>query len=333
MKLDLSQKSITGKVYSDIIKNGLILLGEKVAVAVSGGADSICLLSILLELKDKLGIEILACHYNHRLRESESDADEKFVHDFCGERGVECIIGRAKVKNSLKSEESAREARYDFFEKVSAGEHVDRICLAHNLNDLAETVLFRLIRGSGFRGLKAIPRKREKFVRPLLNISRIEIEKYLADRYLEFRVDQTNADIVYSRNKIRHLVLPQIVKINPNIIETLGLSAEVFADDYDFLEKNARQALKKIILEKTSKEFILDRQKWLSLPSSMKRLTLRLAIDELAGLEDISLKQLEEVISVLDKGHGKKQKLLPHSLRISLDHGKIKAEKIIDRNK
>ncbi len=321
------QKSITGKVYTEIIKNNLFSAGEKVAVAVSGGADSICLLSILLELKDKLDIELFACHFNHRLRGEESNADEKFVSDFCQSRGIECFIGRAERKNSYKSEDAARKARYAFFENLLAGESVDKIAIAHNANDQAETVLLRLIRGSGLNGLKAIIPARQKFVRPLLSISRFEIDEYLKVHTISYRTDSSNSDLAYLRNQIRHEILPDLTKLNPNIISTLANSAKNIGDDYDYLEESAWQNLQSIIIKKNTDGIILDHKKWLLLHPALKRLTLRLAIAEQADLNDITTKQIDSAVEMLERGRGKKWQPLPHSLRISLAGGKIKIEK------
>ena len=327
------QKSITGKVYTEIIKNNLFSAGDKIMVAVSGGADSICLLSVLTELKDKLNIELSVAHFNHRLRGEESDEDEKFVHDFCQRQGIECYIGRAEKENKYKSEDQARIARYDFFEKLLAGESVDKIALAHNLNDQAETVLLRLIRGSGFRGLKAIPRERQNFIRPLLPISRSEIEKYLECHRQLFRTDYSNSDVAFVRNKIRHEILPKIAEINPNIVETLGNSTKNITDDYDYIEESARQSLGSIITDQASHSLSLDYKRWLILHPALKRQTLRLVIADITDLIDITSKQIEEVLEVLERGRGKKMKALPHSLRIGLDGGKIKIEKIKKESK
>lgn len=324
--VDLSQKSITGKVYNEIIKNNLISAGDKIMVAVSGGADSICLLNILIELKDRLNIKLSACHFNHCLRGAESDKDEQFVRDFCSRQGIECVVGRADRENKYKSEDQARKARYDFFENLLAGESVDKIVLAHNLNDQAETVLLRLIRGSGFRGLRAIPQTREKFIRPLLIISRSEIEKYLKEYHQTFRTDSTNSDMVFARNKIRHKILPKIAEINPNIIETLGNSARIFEDDYSYLEETATKHLADIEVEKRIKSLTLDYHGWSNLHPALKRLVLRLAIAEISDLTDISAKQIDEVVDVLESGHGKKYKALPHSLRIGLYSDKIRID-------
>lgn len=318
-----SQKDIEIKVLKYIREKNLILPSEKVCVALSGGADSICLLDILFELKDKLKIKISACHFNHRLRGVESDEDQKFVEKFCAERGIQLYVDSAPQKNKYKNENEAREARYHFFQKVMAGESQDKIALGHHLNDLAETVIMRTVRGSGNRGLKSIPALRGKFCRPLLSISRIEIESYLRDRQISFRMDSTNDDDTISRNLVRHQVLPLLSTINPNIIETLGNSANVARDDYDFLLLSARASLNEIILVEAPDSIKLDRSSWIGLHNSMKRLTLRLAIEKLVGLDDLTFKQIEEAILVIERGEGKKFKPLPHSLRIELRDGKI----------
>lgn len=326
--LDISQKTTIGKVYSAIVQNKMIQPGDRIVVAVSGGADSICLLTILLELKDKLGISLSVAHFNHRLRGVESDKDEKFVADFCKERGVHCHLGRANKAGELKSEEKAREARYKFFLSL-VGEYADTIALAHNQNDQAETVLLRLVRGSGFRGLRAIPPTRKNFIRPLLTISRSEIEHFLEARHLTFRTDASNSDPVFVRNKIRAQILPQLAEINPNIIETLANSARVIGLDYEFLENIAATSLQKLISSQTEHSLELKYKDWLLLHPALKRLTLRLAVSELVNLADVTVKQIEETVTMLEKGYGKKFKLLPHSLRIALESDKIKIDRVI----
>lgn len=318
-----SQKSIETKIYKYIQTKKLINAGEKVCVAVSGGADSVCLLAVLLALQTRLNCEILVCHFNHRLRGEDSDNDEKFILNLCEKWGVKCLIGRAEKKNIYKNESQAREARYHFFQKIMRGESLDKIALAHNLNDSAETVIMRMIRGTGYRGLKSIPPQREKFCRPLLQISRLEIEKYLVDHDISYRIDKTNFNLDLTRNFIRHEILPKFADLNPNILETLGNSGAIIQDDYEYLTEIGREKLKKIRLETADNSMKLDYEAWSGLHSSMRRLTLRLAIESISSLDDISYKQIDEVVAMLLKGEGKKKKSLPHSLIITLDSGKI----------
>ena len=320
---NLSQKSIAGRVYLEILKKDLYKKGDRVAVALSGGPDSICLTELLIDLSGKLGISILACHYNHRLRGEESDKDEKFVLDFCRKRGIECHVGRAPQKNLYKNEEQAREARYLFFKKILKEGRADKIALAHHLNDFAETILLRLIRGTGIRGVRSIPALRELFTRPLLQISRREIEEYLAKNKLKYRSDLSNFDTDIPRNQIRHEIIPVLAKLNPNIIEALGNFGLVSFDDYDFLELSAEKEFKKLLISESDQDLSLSYKDWCDLHHSLQRMVLRIGIKQLVGLNDVTFKQLEEVIDVLNNGEGKKFKSLPHSLYIELRSGKI----------
>lgn len=320
--LPFNQKSIVGKVYRDIKKSRLIEEGDHIVVAVSGGADSIALLDILMNLRSQLHISLSACHFNHLLRGEASEEDESFVEEFCRKNGIECEVGRAKAKNLYKSENSAREARYTFFEKISE-QGRGKIALAHQKNDLAETLLMRIIRGSGSRGLSSIPASRGNFIRPLLSVSRSEIESYLEERHLAYRTDQSNFDLDFLRNRIRHEVIPMLEKINPNILETLATEAVQFQDDSALLDKVIAQKLDHLILESSTDSVSLDYAKWLKLDIALKRVVLREAIASFDNLLDITFKQIAEATDLLEKGINKKFKLLPHSLRIELKNAKI----------
>lgn len=318
-----SQKSIYGQVYKTILAYGLIKKGDRVIVALSGGPDSMALFSILRELGEKLSMEIIVCHFNHRLRGEASDQDEQFVIKKCHEFGVECIVGRADRKNRYKSENTAREARYSFFEKILEEGRGDSVAIAHNQNDQAETVLMRLIRGTGIRGLKSILYKRQKFIRPLLDISREEIETFLKNEKIPFVVDQSNFSCDYQRNEIRTHLLPYLATINPNILETLTNISKSASVDYNFIEQNSVKAMNDIITESHQDKIYFNYKKWLNLHPALQVMVLRLGLETLVSLDDISVTQIEEAVSVLKKGVGRKYKRLPHSLIIELNDGKI----------
>jgi len=322
------QKSILGKVKKTILNNQLIQKDDRIVVAVSGGADSISLLSILMQLRDDLHFSLSACHFNHRLRGEASDADEKFVQKICDQWGIDLITGGAPKKNQYKNEDMARDARYAFFEKILEEGRGDKIAIAHHQNDSAETFLMRLLRGSGLKGLGSIPLSRGQFIRPLLCLSRAEIESYLAEKKIRYQTDETNSDEKLLRNKLRCSTLPYLSQINPNIIETLASTAEVFQDDYDLLNLIGENNLAKITLRTDKNAIHLNYRAWLALHPSMQRLTLRLALEKVGCLKDISLSQIGEMDNLLKKGAGKKKKLLPHSLRMELENAKIKISKI-----
>lgn len=324
----ISQKSFLGKVLKTNREQGLIQKGETIIAAVSGGADSICLLEALNGLKDKLQIKLLACHFNHRLRGEESDRDQEFVQKFCDERGIELILGSAPDKNLYKNEASAREARYSFFEKILEEGRGDKVATAHNLNDNSETLVLRLIRGAGLRGLSSIPFSRqEKIIRPLLSVTRQEIESFLSARKIDYRQDKSNFDRSFDRNKVRLDIIPLLLKMNPNFLETSGKMADQIREDYDYLDLETKKAFGKVKLTSGDNQIKIDRTKWLKLHPSMQRGVLREAISRLDTLSDITQKQIDEVVVMICKGAGAKKKLLPHSLQAELLGGKIVVSK------
>ena len=217
----MKQTSLEYKVLNTIKENNLLQSGDKIVVAVSGGADSICLLYLLNKLKERLGITLEACHYNHKLRGEESDRDEKFVKKICQEWGIQASFSSAPEKNKFKNEEEAREARYLFFEKISEQDRGVKIAIAHTANDLTETFLLRLVRGTGIRGLRAIPLARKNFIRPLLHSTRSDVENYLKENNINYITDKTNYSLKYSRNFVRLKVVPLLYELKPNLNETV----------------------------------------------------------------------------------------------------------------
>lgn len=222
---------LKNKVLQTIKKYNLIKNGDKIVVGVSGGPDSICLLDILFNIKEdketKINFEIIVSHVNHMVRE-EAGEDEEFVKKFCETKNIKFESKRIDVvaiskKNKISTEEAGREERYKFFEEVRKKYECTKIATAHTKCDNAETVLMNIIRGTGIAGLKGIQAIRDDvFIKPLIEISREEVEKYCEDNLLEPRHDKTNDLNIYTRNKVRNILIPLIKKeFNPNIIETL----------------------------------------------------------------------------------------------------------------
>lgn len=321
--MKLPQTSLLYKVLQNIKENGLVFPGDTVVVAVSGGADSVCLFDVLDKLKHELKIKLVVCHYNHRLRGKDSYNDFEFVKKMASDRGVAFVGGEAEKDNLFKSEEDARNARYAFFEKILEEGRGDKVAIAHNKNDFVETFLLRLSRGSGMRGLKSIPSWREKFIRPLLSVSRKEIESYLKKEGLPFQTDTTNAEIDYTRNFIRLKILPLLLKINPNLIETISSNIVSLEEDYDLLDNLTIEAFEEIVVKESKEEVILSQKKWSVLHPSLQASVIRLAISKISSLTDITYRQIYDVVKMLQKGEGKKFKPLPHSLRVNLLSGNI----------
>ncbi len=226
------------------------LLSGRVLCAVSGGADSVYLLYRCLEGAGERGYSVCAAHYNHCLRGEESERDERFVRTLCERLGVELRVGRGDVSgyalsHGMGTEEAARTLRYAFLEGAADELCADVIATAHNADDNAETVLFALARGSGPRGLAGIPPRRGRIVRPMLGVTRAEIESYLAGRGIGHVEDSTNASLDYSRNRIRALVMPVLRGINPGFAEAAGRSSALLRADEEFLDSLARDFLGK----------------------------------------------------------------------------------------
>lgn len=227
------------------------LFGRTVAVGVSGGADSMALLNVLLELKDEFGMNIIACHVNHGIRGETADRDEKFVAEACKRLGVDVRILRADVPGTAKKmhlgvEECGRRIRYDFFNSV-ADDVI--IATAHTLSDRSETLLLNIARGASVKGLCSIPAVRGNIVRPLIDCTRADIEKYCSDNSIEFVTDETNFEDIYSRNRIRLNVIPELKKLNPSLERAFMRLISNAEEENGFMNGFSREILGKVKLK------------------------------------------------------------------------------------
>lgn len=224
-----------------------------VLVALSGGADSVCLLDLFCQAQKNgdFPYAIAAAHLNHALRGEESDRDEDFCSKLCAKYGVPLFKSRVDVRALAKGksiEEAAREARYAFFaDTLREGDDLTYVATAHHLGDFCETMLLNLVRGSGINGLCSIPRMRGNILRPLLDCNREEILAYNAQQGLDFVTDSTNLSFEYSRNRIRHRVLPELAKISEGYADSMARTAALLASDADFLRTAAEQAYVKTV--------------------------------------------------------------------------------------
>ncbi len=221
----------------------LIQPGDTVICAVSGGGDSIALLHCLHSLEQELDIQVQAAHFNHRLRGQSSDEEESFVRSFCAERNIPLHVAGGDVaayakEHHLGIEEAARLCRYGFFEGLG-----HKIATAHHADDNLETVLLHLLRGSGLRGLCGIPPKRGSFIRPLLGLSREQIQCYLKSQGLPWCEDRSNADLQFTRNRLRHRVLPLLQQENPRLAATIGKQSRLLRQEDALLDSMAGELL------------------------------------------------------------------------------------------
>ena len=221
--------------------------GGKVLCAVSGGADSMCLLHLAWSMAEAGGFQVAAAHYHHGMRGAAADADAAFVETFCKERNIPCVVERGDVygqaqRLGLGVEETGRRLRYEFLRRTAEELGCNRIATAHNADDNLETLLLHLVRGAGLHGLAGIPPRRGEIVRPLLTTSRSDIEAYLAEHGLTHVEDCTNADESYARNRIRRQVVPVLRQLNPRLTESAAETMGYLRADNDYMNAQAAAA-------------------------------------------------------------------------------------------
>lgn len=254
------------KVKETVKKYNLIETGDKIVLGVSGGPDSTAMLVCLNELSKEINFEIAVCHINHGIREN-AKLDEEYVKDFCNRLQVPIFVLHSNVIEEAKKqkrgiEETGRIIRYNFFEEILEKTGSNKIAIAHNCNDNVETIIMNIMRGSGTLGLKGIEPKSGKYIRPLIEISREEIEEFT--KKYNPRHDESNDENEYTRNKIRNIVIPYIKKeFNPNIVETITRLSSISKEETEFLDRITEHTYKKICLEEVynsqnSSTIILD---------------------------------------------------------------------------
>jgi tRNA(Ile)-lysidine synthase len=310
-------------VLAYIRRHQLLKAGDRVGVAVSGGADSVALLRLLLELRRELGIVLSAVHFNHKLRGAESDADEKFVADLAREHKLELhcesadVAGHAAQKH-LSLEAAARDMRYAYFSRLLQEGRLNRIATAHTLDDQAETVLLRVVRGAGTRGLAgvypqiSVPGSQFSVIRPLLGTRRKDLEIYLAGLGQAWREDSSNRDLRHARNRVRHGILPRLERnLNPAVREALAETAEIARAEEEYWTKEVANALQQVASRRghgrQGSGATVDIAALKQLPLALQRRVVR-AVAEPLGLR-LEFRQVEEI---LGNQASAKSVVLPH---------------------
>ncbi len=303
------------KALETIKREGLIQNGDRILVALSGGADSVTLLHILKNLEKDLDIEVFAAHLNHQIRGASAHGDALFSYRFCKEIEVPCFLRSIDVpaiakEKKLTMEEAAREARYSMLFELKKRFRIDKIALAHNLDDQAETILMRILRGTGLNGLKGIEYKREDgLIRPLLDLKRYEIEEYCELQKLRYQTDETNLENIYTRNKIRLELLPFIEDhFACNIKEILSRMAYGLREDGEYLEIESKKIYDDLHIDVEDYAVKFEMENLENLPSSIVKRLLRYAYAQLLGsAEGLEFIHLEDAIRII---HNPKNELM-----------------------
>ena len=325
------------RVLDYIVKNDLFYPGEKVLVAVSGGPDSACLLNVLTRLKTRLGIELHVVHINHQLRGSESEGDARYVARMAQRLQVPATIGKQNVstyrrKMRLSIEEAARELRYQFFGRFALQENAACVAVAHTRDDNIETILLHILRGTGIAGLRGLQPKQVlqlgedrlcvDVVRPMLNLSREETSRYCSKIGLKPRIDRSNLSLTFTRNRIRHQLLPILKTYNPKVDEALLRLSNIAGEEISYLEELTSELWSDNV-EELGNALSIDIKKMLHLPQVVQRQMLRWGIKYLNGnIKDIEAEHIEEMLEFMKKPSGKILQL-PHDLRLRIEYGRL----------
>ena len=321
------------KILNTINKYNLIQKGDKIVIGVSGGPDSMCLLDSLYCLKEKLGIEIFVAHINHMIRE-EADEETEYVKEYCKNKNIKCYVKKADVEKLAKeqklgTEEMGRKIRYEFFNEVAQKENANKIATAHNLNDNVETVLMNILRGSGISGLKGIEISRKEtnieYIRPIRECERQEIEKYCEEQDLDPRIDKTNFENEYTRNKIRNILIPYIKKeFNPNIINTLNRLSELVGEEEEYIEKQVERNFEDLKLAESKEEIVLDLKKFNKLEKVIKsRLVLYTIMSIFGTTKGIEKVHVDDIIKLCDNNIGNKYLTPNKNIKVFVKDHKI----------
>ena len=352
MKPDFSYNFVK-KIEKYIEENNMIRHGDLVLVGLSGGADSVCLFLILNKLKQKLGITLHALHVNHGIRKEGASHDEEFSKALCEQLCVPCRVVHLDIpkiakENGLTEEEAGRKKRYELFksyaEEMISNKEIDcnsvRIAVAHHINDQAETVLFNMVRGSGLKGIGGMSPVNEEdsytgdssdisIIRPLLCVTRAEINEYLSAAGQNYCTDETNADNEYSRNLIRNEVIESLNKIQPKTSEHISMMAEDVRDAFGFIDGYVDNLYKKAVI--CSGEyfcegaiFSIDTNAIMNENSYIVReLIIYILKHMIRTYKDITKKHICDVVGLIDKGRGKRV-MLPYGIIAEKERGFVK---------
>ncbi|MFO7964175.1 MAG: tRNA lysidine(34) synthetase TilS [Desulfobacterales bacterium] len=306
-------------VKQTIVEHRMVTEGDRVLVGVSGGADSVALLDILMSLKAAFSIELSVAHFNHGLRRPDADVDEAFVASLAGNLKLSFYVEKGDVlackkKYGLSVEQAARRLRYDFFSRIRRAQGFHSVAVGHHSDDNAEMVLMALIRGSGPLGLAGIPPVRhDSIIRPLIRLSRKDIRKYLKAKNLDCVEDATNRDYTYLRNRVRHQLMPLLAKTyNPRIADTLNRLSTILRQEEDWLQNHLILELDAVTERYEKGKIVLSIRRLGKKHPAVQRRLIRMSIAKIKGnLKKITLFHIDAVIGLLKNSNGIRRLDLP----------------------
>ena len=324
------------KVKETIKKYNLINSGDRIVLGVSGGPDSIAMLDILRQLRDEIKFEIYVVHINHNIRGKDADEDEEYVKKYCENYNIKCFSKKIDVptiaqNEKIGTEEAGRKVRYEYFDEILQKTNSNKIGIAHNKNDKVETIIMHLLRGSGVSGLRGIePIRENKFIKPFIECDRQEIEKYCKENNLQPRIDKTNFENEYTRNKIRNIVIPYIKEqFNPNIIETITRLSEVISNEDNFIEKIAQETYNKLLVIEENNRIELNLKEFNLLDEVLKNRIILIATKKIFGsTQGIEKVNITDIIKLCNNNIGNKFLMPNKNLKVLVQNRKVNFIKI-----
>ena len=324
------------KIIETIKKYNLINSGDRIVLGVSGGPDSIAMLDILRQLRDEIKFEIYVVHINHNIRGKDADEDEEYVKKYCENYNIKCFSKKIDVptiaqNEKIGTEEAGRKVRYEYFDEILQKTNSNKIGIAHNKNDKVETIIMHLLRGSGVSGLRGIePIRENKFIKPLIECDRQEIEKYCKENNLQPRIDKTNFENEYTRNKIRNIVIPYIKEqFNPNIIETITRLSEVISNEDNFIEKIAQETYNKLLVIEENNRIELNLKEFNLLDEVLKNRIILIATKKIFGsTQGIEKVNITDIIKLCNNNIGNKFLMPNKNLKVLVQNRKVNFIKI-----
>ena len=317
------------KVWDFVHKNELLCQQDRVVVGVSGGADSVCLFWLLLALKKEMPMEICVVHVNHGIRGEEAEEDALFVKELCLSNGIDFFredadIPRLAAGLGMSEEEAGRMVRYEAFRRVKETWGGTKIATAHHMNDQAETILMNAFRGTGLRGLRGMEARSADVVRPLLCVTREEIEEWMRKQNLEFRTDVTNEQVIYTRNRIRNRILPEARLVNEKAVEHLAALARSAGECEAYVQSVSDGVFVRIVEQRGCELFVSE--ELLKEPELIGKYVLKKVLTECGnndfGLKDIGAVHLQEMLRLFQSETGKRLEL-PKELYARRTYGGI----------
>lgn len=323
------------RIETFIQKYHMLTCGDKVIAGVSGGADSVCLFLMLLELREKIGFDLIAVHVHHGLRGEAADLDQQFVEALCEQHRIPLEIFRVNLESIAKKrkqslEEAGRMVRREAFDSVCKKYGGNKIALAHHQNDNAETLLWNLSRGTGLDGLGGIRPVNGKFIRPLLCMNRKEIEEYLAKRKQSYCIDETNAGTDYTRNKLRHLVLPILEEqVNSAAVQHMNETMEQIWELQEYMQGQVEAAYQECVQEHFEKAcwIQIQQKSFETFPELIKKMVIRKGMEQVGGKKrDLSHKHVDVMMELMNKQVGRTLDL-PYEMHAKRNYEGIRLEK------